>query len=136
MLVVHSVLDNFMIDSESVLATKDSFVVVNKINKPQLVRGFKSSPTMLVKVMDGKSQGIWIETEHYSIIASPNQKFIISDTEYMEAINLTQEQSLLTYSGFEEIKEIIPLSNVIPMTGIFTASKVFIANSFVLLSDF
>lgn len=125
-----------MIHSESVLATKDSFVVVNKINKPQYVRGYKY-PTLMRRVLDGTGLGLLIETKHFEIITSVDQKFIISDAAYKEATDLTLEDAVLTAVGFEQLVNIIKFSpQLLPMSSIFTDSKIFIANSFVLLSDY
>lgn len=125
-----------MIHSESVLATKDSFVVVNKINKPQFVRGYQY-PTMMRKVLATTGLGLYLETKHFEIIASPQQKFIVSGSAFKEAAELVVGEGVLTSVGFEDLVAIIPFSpHMIPMASIFTDSKIFIANSFVLLSDY
>lgn len=126
-----------MISKDSVLATKDSFVVVDKINKAQWVRSFDcKTSTLLQKVIDGPSIGVLIETTHFSIIASPHQKFITSQTEYKNAGDLQVGEVVLTSLGWEQIVLTLNLASPMPMSGIFTASKGFVANSFVLLSDF
>jgi hypothetical protein len=126
-----------MISNDSVLATQNSFVVVDKITKPQWVRSFDGKvSTMLTKVLDGKSVGMLIETKHFSIIASPDQKFITSQSEYKSADQLKVGDTVLTAAGWELITLTLHITSLMQMSGVFTKSKAFVANSFVLLCDY
>lgn len=122
-----------MINQDSVIALDTSFVTVSRLLPKQVLMGV--SPTRLVKVLEGSSEGVLIETDSFSIIASPHQLFIVSDTEVREAKDLEPMDSVLTVYGFEPVRQAIPMRRKFDMASVITESRFLLSEGFYLISD-
>lgn len=123
-----------MISQNSVLATSNYFVTVDKINSVQPVKDV-AGETLLQKVSDGMSFGFYIETDYFDIYVSPYQKFLTTNAKSVTAKDLKEGQDVLTYFGWAKVKFINFFQAPIEMSNIVTKSKLFLANGFYLVSD-
>lgn len=124
-----------MISKNSVLALNNSFVTVERLIPPQILRGVSDTP--LLKIFKDIDSGILIETQYYSIVTSPHQQFIVSPTELMESRFLEKGDEVLTIYGFMPVTLSLMLNGGVPMemANIVTKSGIFLSEGFYLISE-
>lgn len=124
-----------MIGHDSVVATENGFVTVDKVNASQFVRAMGNKLTMLEYVADTKTFGLMVETEHFGVVCSYNQRFVVDETHYKHASDLKTGDTVLTSEGFQPVIRILRLDGSHGMSNVITKARVFQANCFVLLTD-
>lgn len=122
-----------MISNDSVIALNTSFVTVGRLLPNQPLRGVERDVRLLA-ITRMLESAIKIETDSFSIITSPQQIFIVSPTELLEARFLTDKDYTLTVDGFEPIVNIERLYDIMPMAEVYTDAGIFISEGFYLLS--
>lgn len=123
-----------MISVESVVALHNNFVTIDRLAGNQLLKGVSDSSPLL-KIMEGMSEAYLLETKYFQLIASPEQKFVVSPTMCLTTEELRVGDLVLTDNGFSPIKFIHKLNFLVEMANLISRNNLVLAEGFYILSD-